>query len=131
MNLVFDTSALSKLLAKNEEILKAASSQSWERLIIPLASDAEIRSGFNYSSKAQQNLRVYEEFVKEFAIEIAQPDQTTSIVYADLATWCRKQDVSLSQNDLWIAACAVQNTARLLTLDADFEQLPQLTTVQI
>ena len=129
MNLVFDTSALSKLLSNDEHMLTAFKNQSWEQLFVPLAVDAELRFGFKHGSREQKNLAIYQKFMIEFSVEVVIPDQTTSILYADLATWCRKQGVGLSHNDIWIAAIAVQTAGRLLTTDKDFATLPQLALV--
>ncbi len=131
MQLVFDTTALSQVLASDDNLLRALHQQSWEQLLIPLAVDAELRFGFKAGNRERQNLQVYETFVNEFSLAISYPDQTTSLIYADLAAWCRQKGLSLSNNDLWIAASCVQHAGKLLTLDGDFKQLPQVNLLLV
>lgn len=127
MNLVLDTSALSRLLGGEDQVIKALSNEPWDRLIIPLAVDGEIRFGFRCGNRQQENLRIYQDFLASFGVEIICPDQNTAILYADISTWCRQNGLSLSHNDLWIAATTMQAAGRLFTYDADFKQLPQIS----
>jgi predicted nucleic acid-binding protein len=130
VKLVFDTSALSRLLDGDEELLIAVNSQPYD-LVVPFATDAELRYGFANGTKEADNLSRYEQFINQFQVELALPDRDTTTTYAKLATWCRKHGVSLSQNDLWIAAICVQNGGQLLSLDKDFKRLPQVSLVSL
>jgi len=131
VNLVFDTSFLSAFLDKEERALKNFDELSYDSLSIPLATDAELRFGYNYGTKKSENLEKYDDFKQHFNAKIIFPDQNTSLIYADLASWCRKKGISLSNNDFWIASMCVQTSGKLLTLDKDFAQLPQLRLVSI
>jgi predicted nucleic acid-binding protein len=129
MTLVFDTSALSRLLKNDDRVVRAANASLYDSKLIPLATDAEVRFGFAYGSKQNENLKNYELFKQQFQLELVVPEESTAVVYADLATWCRKNGISLSGNDLWIAATCVQSGGQLLTLDKDFTRLPQVSLV--
>ncbi len=126
MTLIFDTSALSPLLSNDDATVKAFSQFSYDQAIIPLATDAEMRFGFRNGSKEEDNLANYELFKRQFAIEVRPPNQDTAIIYAELATWARKNGVSLSNNDIWIAAASVQVGGELFAKDKDFELLTQV-----
>ena len=99
---------------------------NYDRLIVPLAVDAELRFGFLQGNKSRRSLTVYELFVQKLSVSIVPPDQATAIIYAELAGWARQHGVSLSNNDLWIAATVVQHDASLFTSDQDFARLPQV-----
>lgn len=131
MTLVFDTSALSLLLSGNDTAIRTFSNQSYDQILIPLATDAEMRYGFCYGSKKVANLANYELFKQQFNLEIIEPNQDTAIIYADLAVWARKHGISLSNNDIWIAAACVQAAGVLATTDNDFEHLPQIRTLYL
>lgn len=126
MTLVFDTSALSPLLRNDDATVRAATSQEYDRLIVPLAADAELRFGFAYGNRPAENLVHYNSFKQRFNIEVVSPDQDTAIIYADLARWARQHGVALSHNDFWIAATCVQTGGSLLAIDGDFGYLPQV-----
>ena len=124
--LALDTSGLSRLLDGDERAFRALEKSESREYIVPLAADAELRFGFCLGSREGENITKYTNLMKRFNITVVCPDQSTSIIYAELATWARTHGVALSFNDLWIAATAVQNAAELLTFDNDFCRLPQV-----
>jgi predicted nucleic acid-binding protein len=130
MTLVFDTSALSALLADDDRLVAAVTAPDYSSLIIPLAADAETRFGFAYGTKQAKNLQNYELFKQHFGLQVVAPDQDTAIIYTELSAWCRQTGVSLSHNDLWIAAAGIQSGGKLLTLDQDFARVPQVSLAQ-
>lgn len=131
MILVFDTTALSKLLEGDDRVAQIASQQMYDHYVIPLAADAELRFGFANGSKTAQNLENYELFKERFGAEVFHPSQDTSLLYAELATWARRHGVALSNNDIWIAATCSQLGGRLITLDGDFKYLTQVALAEI
>lgn len=131
MRLVFDTSSLSKILDRDTKLIKTLSIQEPAAYVLPLAADAELRFGFKNGNREATNLDLYEHIKRDYGLEIALPDQDTAFIYADLAAYCRRHGLNLSNNDLWIAATCVQNAGRLLTLDKDFAALPQVTLVKL
>lgn len=131
MILVFDTVALSRLLDMDDRIARVAGQQIYDHYVIPLATDAELRFGFINGSKAVQNVENYELFKEHFGAEVFRPNQDTSLIYADLATWAKRHGVALSNNDIWIAATCSQLGGRLITLDGDFKHLPQIPRIEL
>lgn len=131
MNLVFDTSVLSPLFDDEDQVVKAISKQAYHRALVPLATDAEMRYGFAYGNKTAENLKDYQIFIQQLNLEIIFPDQETAIIYADLAAWSQQNGISLSNNDLWIAATCMQVGGSLATLDGDFAYLPQIRRVDL
>lgn len=129
MTLVFDTSALSPLLSNNDDVIKRLSRERYDRAIIPLATDAEMRFGFKHGNRESQNLANYDLFKQKFAVEVISPNQDTAVIYAELATWARKNGVSLSNNDIWIAASSIQVGGKLFANDEDFKALPQIRLI--
>lgn len=131
MTLVFDTSAFSKILDEDALLISVASSNKFTDYILPLAADAELRFGFKNGNQEKSNLMSYEPIKQLYNLRIVAPDQDTAIIYADLATWCRQNGISLSNNDLWVAATCVQVGGKLLATDHDFAHLPQVSLVTI
>ena len=126
MTLVFDTTALSALLSDKDYVVKSLAEAEYDRAIIPLATDAELRFGFANGNRAAKNLKSYRVFKQQFNIDVIYPDQDTAIIYADIATWAKQHGLALSNNDFWIASTSVQAGGVLFTLDKDFKGLPQL-----
>jgi tRNA(fMet)-specific endonuclease VapC len=57
---------------------------------------------------------------------VAAVGEATSPIYADLKHYLRASGRLIPENDIWIAALAVETTATLVTGDAHFEALPQV-----
>lgn len=131
MTLVFDTTALSHFLDEDQTVLRVVANKEFDRYVLPLATDAEIRFGFMYGSRQADNLAKYAHIIQQLSFELIYPDQDTSLMYAELATWARQHGVALSNNDIWIAATCSQLGGRLITLDGDFKHLPQIPQVDI
>src|ERR1039458_6981569 len=119
MNFIFDTTVLSKILSNDKAITRYISAQEYEKAVIPLATDAELRFGFMHGSRELENLNTYEEVKKLLNRIIHTPALETSKIYAQLATYARKNGVALSNNDIWIAATAIEQSGKLVTLDND------------
>ncbi len=118
-------------MARDDRIYTAMEQATADTYLLPLAVDAELRSGYRGGNREAANLTLYTTFLREFDIRIVNPDQTTAIAYAELAAWCKSHGIATSNNDLWIAATAVQHGAQLLTLDKDFAHIPQVRLAPI
>jgi predicted nucleic acid-binding protein len=127
--LVFDTTALSHFLNEDENIIRVLANKEFDHYVIPAATDAEIRFGFMNGSRQVDNFAKYANIIQSLSLELVYPNQDTSIIYAELATWAKQRGISLSNNDFWIAATTRQLGGKLLTLDGDFKHLPQIALV--
>ncbi len=131
MILVFDTTALSRLLSGDDQIMQLAGQPMYNQYVIPFATEAELKFGFINGSKTVQNTKNYASFKERFGATVFYPNEDTSLVYAEFATWAKQHGIALSNNDIWIAATCNQIGGRLLTLDGDFKHLPQVTLVTV
>jgi predicted nucleic acid-binding protein len=62
--------------------------------------------------------------------EIIDIDEGTALVYARLYRHLREQSCLIGANDLWIAACAVQNELPLVTRNREeFSRVPGLQVI--
>lgn len=130
-SLVLDTSAFTALVRGNQAVSQIVDSSEFDRIIIPLATDAELRYGYCNGNQESINLERYAWLKRDISAELVMPDQETSKLYATLATWCAQHGVAASHNDLWIAATAIQTGGTLLSLDADFARMPQVRLAKL
>jgi predicted nucleic acid-binding protein len=129
MKLILDTSALSKVFNEDTSTIRLMSSPKYDSYLLPLAAEAEILRGFLYGKKVEENLLKYDDIISRYPIELIEPNKDTAFIYAELATWCKRNGKLLSHNDLWIAAATIQVGGVLLTFDIDFKCLMQLRTI--
>jgi tRNA(fMet)-specific endonuclease VapC len=59
-------------------------------------------------------------------VEVLLPDRETAEQYARLFVQLKRAGTPIPDNDLWIAALALQHGLRLVTRDAHFSKIPQL-----
>lgn len=118
--MILDTNALSALLAGDPMIADVL--KSVQRIAIPTIVLGEYRYGLKRSSKAQMIERYLDQL--ESVSDILSVTQITARIYADLRETLRKNGTPVPENDLWIAALAVQTGQPLVTRDHHFGQIP-------
>jgi tRNA(fMet)-specific endonuclease VapC len=122
--LVLDTSAYSHLRANHAAVLDQVAAA--EVVHLPTIVLGELEAGFRLGRRTEENRVALSEFLSEsFVVVLAvTPDVARRYgrIFADL----RRAGTPIPVNDIWIAACALDAGAHLLTFDRDFEQVRQL-----
>lgn len=119
--MIIDTnfySALDKGEAAAKEIVRAQST-----IKMPIYVIAELKLGFSYGAREELNKENLNRFLSLESVSLLTPKLDTTEIYADLASYCRRNGRVLSQNDLWIAALAKEYDEVLVTFDQDFEAI--------
>jgi predicted nucleic acid-binding protein len=86
----------------------------------------ELRSGFRGGSRGRQNEADLAGFLEKPHARVALIDVETAERYATIVASLRTAGFSLSTNDIWIAASAMQHGLTVVTTDADFLRIPQI-----
>jgi predicted nucleic acid-binding protein len=122
-NVLLDTNAYSHFVV----------GRSWVKIIyqaprvfLPLPVLGELRFGFANGNKSEANESRLDDFLDEPLVDIVCPDDMTSRHYARIALQLRQKGIEIPQNDIWIAALAIQHNLWLCTSDAHFDHIPQL-----
>ncbi|MFZ1249097.1 MAG: PIN domain-containing protein [Candidatus Saccharimonadales bacterium] len=102
-----------------------------DQIVVPLAVAAEIQKGFLGGSRLEENMNDWSKFMTATRAEIACPIVSTAGLFAQLAMFCRQKGRVLSDNDLWIAATALEIGEPLLTLDKDFSVLVGYSELEV
>jgi tRNA(fMet)-specific endonuclease VapC len=102
---------------------------SFYPLLIPVFSVAELQyGGYLYAHKHQSTryLDIYERFVEANKHNVLSPDVDTATYYAPIYAELKAKGQLIQQNDVWIAALAIQYRLTLLTRDKDYERISGL-----
>lgn len=94
-----------------------------ERVHLSATVVGELRYGAACSSRPADNLARIDKLADLAVLSV---DDGTARIYAALRFAQRKKGRPVGENDLWIAATAVQHQLRLATRDADFEAIDGL-----
>jgi tRNA(fMet)-specific endonuclease VapC len=124
VRILLDTSAYAAFLRGHPE-LQGLLREASEIVVTPVVL-GELRSGFLKGRKARENERMLGEFLASPRCEVVVVDEETAQRYAAIHDYLRRQGTPVSPNDLWVAASAAQHGLTVVTLDGDFERIPQV-----
>ena len=93
---------------------------------IPLVVLAEIKAGFLGGTERHRNEILLRKLLSKTTVEVLLPDRETAEHYARLFVQLKRAGTPVPDNDLWIAALALQHDLLLITRDKHFENIPQL-----
>ncbi len=119
--IALDTTSYSHLVRGNSEV--AALLASADLVVIPQPTIAELKSGFAFGSRQEENEANLTRFLSSHKVLPVYPDAVTTEYYVALYAHARRQGRQLSHNDLWIAALSAQYDAELESFDHDFDGL--------
>lgn len=100
----------------------AACDEVW----IPLIVLAEIKAGFHGGNQPHRNEALLRNFLNKNTVDVLLPSRPTAEHYARLFVQLKRAGTPVPDNDLWIAALALQHDLMLITRDHHFESIPQL-----
>lgn len=123
--LLLDTSAYSHYFRGQPEALEALRSAD-EVCLSPVVL-GELRAGFGSGDRAARNEKALQDFLAGARVSALVVDGETSKRYAQILSALRRAGTPIATNDVWIAASAMQHGLEVLTYDADFEKVPQVS----
>ena len=123
--LLFDTNAASALIRGGEAIRKVTGPEA--EVLPHLVVVGELLYGAFHSGNPASQLARVRQFTSQF--ELVFPDEQTTDVYGHIKADLRKQGMMIPDNDLWVAASAVQLGIPIVTQDAHFGRVGELTVI--
>ena len=125
--LVVDTNALIRLFDGEKEIAQRLFDS--ERVLVPAVVCGEIDAGCTGKTKRENAVREsFEKFLALPQVDVAAISRRTASYYAQVYNYCRSSGKPIPTNDVWIAACAFERGAVVLTNDRHLLSLPLLRT---
>jgi len=119
-----DSSAYSAFLGGHEGI-KFCLQQAEEIIFTPVVL-GELIAGFSLGRTEEKNRAILEDFLSSPRVAVLNIDPETSVRYASILNFLRKRGTPVPTNDLWIAASAMQHGLKILTLDKNYLEIPQV-----
>ena len=122
-----DTSGYSFFMKGHPGVIELIESAEW--IGVPAVVLGELQIGFLLGSKIEKNEATLREFLAHRVVEVLPADASTAQIYAEILLDLRRAGTPLPSNDIWIAACAAQFGATVLTLDAHFNKINRVAAV--
>ncbi|MBZ0287751.1 MAG: type II toxin-antitoxin system VapC family toxin [Anaerolineae bacterium] len=120
---LLDTNAVIALQKSDSAILKVLTSD--EDVFIPSIVVGELYYGTYNSLRVKDNLLVLKEFIENNAI--LNCDATTGDIYGQIRYQLKLKGRPIPENDIWIAAIAIQHDLTLITRDEHFKMVENLS----
>lgn len=124
MNVLLDTSVVVAHLRRRLNLFTG--NRDIKVLSLPLTVLGELYKGAERSDRPHHNYGLIEKMVEE-RFELLCPNDTTARCCAQIAAKLERLGQPIPENDLWIAAAALESDLPLATRDAHFERVPGLT----
>lgn len=124
MRVALDTKRLTDLFQGDSDL--ASRLASCEEVWIPLIVLAEIKAGFLGGSQQHRNEVLLRTFLGKRTVSVLLPGRETAEHYARLFVQLKRAGTPVPDNDLWIAALALEHDLVLITRDQHFKKIPQL-----
>jgi tRNA(fMet)-specific endonuclease VapC len=119
---LLDTNIVIPLFAKDPQVTERV--RTSQKIFIPIIVIGELYYGARKSSRCQENIAKIDEFVRDNMI--LNCDVGTARQYSEIKEQLRKKGRPIPENDLWIAAIALQHQLSLVTRDPHFQQIQEL-----
>ena len=124
MRVALDTNRLTDLLRGDSALADLLS--YCEEVWVPLIVVGEMKAGFLGGTEAMKNEGLFRALLAKPTVEILLPGRETAEQYARVFVQLRRQGKPIPDNDLWIAAMALEHDLDLITRDVHFKSIPQL-----
>ncbi len=124
MRVALDTNRLTDLFQGDAALAERLG--ACEEVWIPLVVLAEMKAGFLGGAQRQRNEILLQELLAKETVGVLFPGRETAEHYARLFVQLKRAGTPVPDNDLWIAALALEHDLLLITRDRHFERIPQL-----
>ena len=119
--LLLDTNAIIALFSGDKQVsARLAEAEAF----VPSTALGELYYGARKSSRSLQNVAKIEEFAA--ASQVIACDAVTAWIYGETKNRLHSQGRPIPENDLWIAAVAIQHGLTLVTRDNHFDDVDNL-----
>lgn len=124
MRIALDTNRLTDLFQGDRKLA------SWlgtcEEVWVPLFVLGEIKAGFYGGTQHERNDTLLQKFLSKETVDVLLPGVHTAEHYGRLFAQLKRAGTPIPNNDIWIAALALEHHLVLATRDHHFERIPQL-----
>lgn len=124
MRVALDTNRLTDLFQGDAALAKWLG--TCDEVWIPLFVLGEIKAGFQGGSQQRRNEILFRELLTKETVSVLLPGRETAEQYARLFVQLKRAGTPVPDNDLWIAALALEHDLVLVTRDRHFRHIPQL-----
>ena len=124
MRVAVDTNRLIDLLRGDARLAQRLG--TCDEVWVPLMVLGEIKAGFHGGTQRHRNEALLQRFLAKATVSVLLPGRETAEHYARIFVQLKRAGSPMPDNDLWIAALALEHDLTLITRDRHFERIGQL-----
>jgi len=121
MKVCLDTNAYSSLRRGNQAL--QALLDDCDEILVPAAAYAELMYGFLRGSRFSENESQLNDFLCEDGISIQPVTQSIAERWGYVKAALMKNGTPIPENDIWIAATALETGSRIVSYDSHFDHV--------
>ena len=127
MRLCLDTNAYSALGRNNLGVIALV--ETAEEIIVPATVVGELMFGFLRGGRLSQNEAALDRFLHEEGVRVQSITRDVAERYGYVRAALAVQGTPIPENDIWIAAVALETGTRLLSYDTHFDHVGGLVRI--
>ena len=126
-SVVLDTNLLIRLFEK--QVSLPEDFKRYDGILLPATVIGEYRAGLFNTKRGEENKRKLAYYLSKSSVSAVPVTDQTAELYAKVYQALRREGTPIPQNDMWIAASALEHGADLATQDDHFRYVPLLTVI--
>ena len=127
MKICIDTNIYTACKKGDTEILGFL--EEADEVLVPSVVLGELYAGFYIGKLRAKNIGELEEFLDVPGIHVVEINKSIAEKYGYLIKALRDRGTPIPTNDVWIAATALESSAKILSLDKHFDYIPGIINV--
>jgi predicted nucleic acid-binding protein len=128
-SVILDTNLLIDLFEK--QVFLPQDFNQYDNIVLPATVIGEYRAGLFDTKKGEENKQKLAYYLSRSTVSTVPITDRTAEIYAKVYQALRTIGRMIPQNDMWIAASALEHGADLATKDEHFRLVPMLTTIVV
>ena len=126
--IILDTNVLIDF-CQNPDAFKKSQIANSEQVLIPTVVLGEFKAGIFANRRGEETNMRLNQLVGYPSVDIIPATERTADMYAKVYQALRREGTPIPQNDMWIAASALEHGADLATHDEHFRLVPMLSVI--
>ncbi len=127
MKVCLDTNAYSNLRRGNQKLLDLLN--GCDEILVPAATCAELTYGFLRGGRMDENESLLNSFLEEEHVSFQPVTQSIAERWGYVKAALAQKGTPIPENDIWIAATALETGARLVSYDHHFDAVGGLIRI--
>ncbi len=124
---MLDTNVLISLFRNPNALIEAL--REYDTVILSTIVIGEFRAGLSNSKRDREIEEILNVYLKNPAVQVVPISAKTTFLYANIFRHLKTNGHPIPQNDIWIAANALEYATPLFTFDSHFSVIPMLQFV--